>query len=94
MSDCTNIKDCEKHADKVYCPNRFTFEEMCNIKMALHLAPGYIEDFMESSKDSYESLEQSQKVFYNKGEELMAKMEELESKVNNLISMAIMQSEG
>lgn len=88
MADCS-IKECESGGNIVYCPNRFTFDEMCSIKMALHLAPNYIKDFMESVKDNYNSLEQNPKLLYDNGEKLANKMEELEKKVNDLINNAI-----
>lgn len=92
MSDyCCSINDCEKNADKVYCPNRFTFEEMTNIKIALDLAPGYLENFVESVKENntYNDLSEGEKILYNKAPELIEKMDILDSKVFDLVKMAM-----
>jgi hypothetical protein len=87
MSDCS-IKECESGGNKVYCPNRFTFDEMCSLKMALHLAPGCLEDFMDSvdSTNGYNSLDNGGKVMYDQGKSTINKFEELEKKVNSLLS--------
>jgi len=82
-----NVKDCESGSQNVYCPNRFTFDEMFNIKMALHLAPGMIEDFMESA--DYKTLKKQEKIMFDNGLRLINEMEKLEEKVDDLLEIAI-----
>lgn len=92
-NDCCNIEDCEKHSDKVYCPNRFTFDEMATLKVALQLAPGFLDNFVDYvNANSYEELPDSGKVMFDKASEIISKMEKLEKKVDTLISMAIINS--
>ena len=87
MRDCS-ISECEKGSSVVYCPNRFTFNEMLNVKMALHMAPGMIEDFMESVED-YKSLNKEGKAMYDNGEKLIKEMTKLEKKVDGLLDLPI-----
>lgn len=80
-----NINDCENGAEIVYCPNRFTFEEMCNIKMALMLAPGIISEFIETSE--YKTLCESEKVMFKEGPRIAKEMSKLEIKVDMLLDL-------
>ncbi|OVY48498.1 hypothetical protein [Clostridium autoethanogenum] len=79
-----NVKECEEGSNVIYCPNRFTFDEMCNIKMSLCLAPQVIKGFIESVED-YESLSKEEKAMFDNGKSLIKQMGKLEKKVNRLV---------
>lgn len=91
MGSKCNVKDCEKYADKVYCPSRFTFDEMVHIEMALQLAPGYLYSFMEYVRENnnYDALEDNEKIMFDNGMDVIAKMEKLEKKIDRLLRSAI-----
>ena len=92
--NCCSIEDCERHSDKVYCPNRFNFDEMSTLKVALQLAPGFLDSFVDYvNANNYDELPSSGKIMFDKASELTAKMEKLEEKIDNLIGMALINSD-
>lgn len=86
MSDECSIKECEEGASNVYCPNRFTFHEMCNIGMALHIAPEVLESFKETA--NYDELDHNGKNMFDNAEKIIQEMNDLEEKVSCLLRMA------
>lgn len=80
-----SIKDCENGSDIVYCPNRFTFDEMCNIKMALTLAPGIISEFIRTA--DYKTLKKEEKIMFKEGSRILKEMNKLEIKVDSLLDI-------
>lgn len=91
MKGC-NIRDCESGASFVYCPNRFTFEEMADINLALYLVPETIENFIESVKDPNE-LPKDARYIYDNGKKIIKAMDKLEKKVTRLLKNALENDE-